>query len=150
LLKNPKVRVAIFLFLTVNFLANGILIFRRNSSGPVLLFCGLYLIGALGSLQLAWHSYRKIDGKGKSSKESWDSGEGGEFMIRNQLFLKKPWSFTVITVAGAFFGLLYANASRFTFSFTTNAAMFITIVAVLNTLFFFALRRTRQRTPPKS
>jgi len=71
-------------------------------------------------------------------------------MIRNQLFLKKPWSFTVITVAGAFFGLLYANASRFTFSFTTNAAMFITIVAVLNTLFFFALRRTRQRTPPKS
>ena len=63
--KNPKVQVAIFLFLAVNFLANGILIFRHNSSGPVLIFGGLYLMGGLGGLQLAWHSYRKMKVKGK-------------------------------------------------------------------------------------
>ena len=61
----PKVQVAIFLFLAVNFLANGILIFRHNSSGPVLIFGGLYLMGGLGGLQLAWHSYRKMKVKGK-------------------------------------------------------------------------------------
>ena len=71
-------------------------------------------------------------------------------MIKNQLFLKKPWSFTVMTVVGVFFGLVYANNSGLTFSFVANAAIFLAIVAVFNTLFFLALRRTRNQTPPKS
>lgn len=71
-------------------------------------------------------------------------------MIKNQLFLKKPWTFTVMTAVGALFGILYANNSGLTFSLAANAAMFIAIVAVFNTLFFLSLRRTRNQTPPKS
>jgi len=71
-------------------------------------------------------------------------------MIKNQLFLKKPWMFTVMTAVGGFFGILYANNSGLAFGFVANAAMFIAILVIFNTLFFLALRRTRNQPRPKT
>ena len=72
-------------------------------------------------------------------------------MIRNQLFLQKPWTFPVLTTIGAAGGLIYTksygNLPK-TFSLAEYFGIFLMIVAIFNLIFFWALKRTKDKLKP--
>jgi hypothetical protein len=68
--------------------------------------------------------------------------------IRNQLFLKRPWLFPILTVLG---GAIPLFNKRKELSFTLEVSLFLVVIIVINAWFFISLRRTtREQKPPES
>lgn len=62
-------------------------------------------------------------------------------MIKNQVFLKRPWLFAVFTVIGASYIFLPVN----NLGTMTRILVFVGTVVVLNAWFLLSLKRTRKK-----